>query len=292
VCVLHAGVQGARGFFRGLLPPLLGSAAYRGILFGAYSATFTACEGTALGQPIPGTAGLRPSVLLGAAAGAAARTAIETPLEVMKVRRHLGETWQTGTNVRSIFTPTQILELYKGTTPTFLRTASCPTSHLLPRCSGRQRTGLSERARRGMLGTFFVLVDYSARFFPEAVRPCPAPITRLCAGQRRRPTLLLPQVNTPLVGPFFKGGICTTAGWFIAWPFETVKSRVQGDTTGKLKGQSTMKILRTILAEDGVRRGLYRGFLPGALRSFVSNGASMVMFQAVQSMRPAPKSGK
>jgi hypothetical protein len=48
-----------------------------------------------------------------------------------------------------------------------------------------------------MLVTFFTLVDYSARYFPEAV-------------------------NTPFIGPFFKGGICTTVGWAVAWPFETV----------------------------------------------------------------------
>jgi hypothetical protein len=32
------------------------------------------------------------------------------------------------------------------------------------------------------------------------------------------------QVNTPFIGPFFKGGICTTLGWAVAWPFETVRN--------------------------------------------------------------------
>ena len=42
--------------------------------------------------------------------------------------------------------------------------------------------------------------------------------------------------------------------------------------------------MREVAATDGVR-GLYRGILPGALRSFVANGAGMAVYQLTQSMR-------
>ena len=53
-----------------------------------------------------------------------------------------------------------------------------------------------------MLGSFFVLCDYFERLAPELMA-------------------------VPLLGGFVKGGVCATAGWVVAWPYETVKSLVQ-----------------------------------------------------------------
>lgn len=55
---------------------------------------------------------------------------------------------------------------------------------------------------------------------------------------------LVLRIGCCATGPFFKGGLATTFGWVMAWPFETVKSRVQADMTGEYKGQSISKILR------------------------------------------------
>jgi solute carrier family 25 carnitine/acylcarnitine transporter 20/29 len=114
----------------------------------------------------------------------------------------------------------------------------------------------------GLLGSFFIMVDYSVRYIPEVV-------------------------NAPLVGPFFKGGVCATAAWVFAFPFETAKSVIQSDTTGKYKKlrNATWTAMQAIYREKGMR-GLYRGFGPGASRSFVANGASMVVYAWFQdSMR-------
>lgn len=87
----------------------------------------------------------------------------------------------------------------------------------------------------GLLGSFFVLIDYSVRYTPEVV-------------------------NAPLVGPFLKGGICTTAAWSFAFPFETAKSVIQADITGRYTNMrgSTWVVLKELYREGGIER-LYRG---------------------------------
>jgi hypothetical protein len=52
----------------------------------------------------------------------------------------------------------------------------------------------------------------------------------------------------------------------------------------RYKGQSTTFMLNAIVRSDGIS-GLYRGFLPGAARSFVANGVGMAVYQLTQSMR-------
>mmetsp|Transcript_10771 Transcript_10771/g.28393 ORF Transcript_10771/g.28393 Transcript_10771/m.28393 type:complete len:110 (-) Transcript_10771:54-383(-) len=107
-----------------------------------------------------------------------------------------------------------------------------------------------------MLTSFFVLCDYSERVAPELM-------------------------SRPLLGGFLKGGVCATLAWAVAWPIEVAKNLKQGADGSRL---STLAIVRQLAASDGLR-GLYRGFLPGALRSFVANGAGMAVFQFTQSLR-------
>jgi solute carrier family 25 carnitine/acylcarnitine transporter 20/29 len=87
-----------------------------------------------------------------------------------------------------------------------------------------------------------------------------------------------------MVGPFFKGGVCATTAWLFAFPFEAAKSVIQADTTGMYKKMpnATWRIMRKLYHERGVVHGLYRGFGPGAGRSFVANGISMLVFSKFQ----------
>ena len=121
-----------------------------------------------------------------------------------------------------------------------------------------------------MLVSFFALCDYSERAAPALM------------GQ-------------PLLGGFLKGGVCATAAWAVAWPLEVAKSKIQGTSAaaagaaaaGAASGgarRGTVVVLREIVLADGLR-GLYRGFLPGAVRSFVANGAGMAVYQLAQSLR-------
>ena len=101
-----------------------------------------------------------------------------------------------------------------------------------------------------LLGTIFTALDAGARLAPGIAR-------------------------APLLGPFFQGSVCNTLGWAVAWPFELLKSKVQGDTTGMLHRRSTVSMLSDVVHADGVR-GMWRGFVLGGSRSFVVNGCSMV----------------
>lgn len=227
--------EGVRGFYRGFLPPLVGSVAYRGVLFSAYSGAYAACEHVpVLHEPMPYTGGLRPSVLIGAVAAAFARATIESPLDFIKLRRQIGK--HTMDNAAASGD--------HGVLRTFM---SNPVSNIRHLYHGYAATLMRTM---GLLGSFFVMVDYSVRYIPDVI-------------------------NAPLVGPFFKGGVCATTAWVFAFPFETTKSVIQSDN--RYKGKSTMSVMQDIFRKRGIR-GLYRGFGPGAGRSFVANGTSMIVY--------------
>lgn len=132
---------------------------------------------------------------------------------------------------------------------TFLRSPVSSISHFY------HGFGATLARTTGLLGSFFVMVDYSVRYAPDLV-------------------------NTPLIGPFFKGGVCATTAWVFAFPFESAKSVIQADTTGKYRNlrNSTWVVMKELYKERGLAKGLYRGFLPGASRSFFANGTSMIVY--------------
>ena len=204
--------DGAAGLYRGILPIVMSTGVQKSALFSAYAGARRACEES-------GVHGL-PALLVGGLAAGTARTVVETPFELAKVR------YQTGGRVG------QLGELYTGAGATWARGTL-------------------------MLTSFFVMCDYSEKAAPELM-------------------------SKPLLGGFLKGGVCATLAWAVAWPLEIAKNQKQGAEAQK--GRSTLAIVRQLAASDGLR-GLYRGFLPGALRSFVANGAGMAVFQFTQSLR-------
>jgi len=228
-----ARTEGLRGFYRGIVPILASTGVQKTALFAANAGARRACERSgipALNTPIPMSNGLSPSVLVGGLAAGTARTIVETPFELAKVRAQTGGSFFAS---KGFFSVAQISVLYTGAGATW----------------GRGTL---------MLTSFFVMCDYSERAAPEVM-------------------------SRPVLGGFLKGGICATIAWAIAWPIEVVKSKVQG-TEAQFKGQSMLSIIQHIVKADGMK-GLYRGFLPGAMRSFVANGAGMAVYQFTQSLR-------
>ncbi len=76
------------------------------------------------------------------------------------------------------------------------------------------------------------------------------------------------------LGPFWSGAICANLAWLTIWPMDVVKSQMQ---SGHYKGQSFLSLLRRNFKSGS----MYRGILPGLMRSFISNGCSMVVYRKV-----------
>lgn len=212
--------QGIKGLYRGIIPPLFGSSIFRAVQFSVYGGVYTFLgKIDEIGKnEINFTSGLQFRVIIAAIVASTARTFIETPLELIKVRKQLGQKWK-------------IKELMNGFMVTWLRTL-------------------------GLMVTFFILVDYSERKIPQVL-------------------------DVPILGPFFKGGICATLAWWLIWPFETIKSQIQSTNVGP---KTITKRLFWFVKKYGFF-SLYRGILPGSLRSLIANGSSMAVFTVCQDFK-------
>jgi len=73
--------------------------------------------------------------------------------------------------------------------------------------------------------------------------------------------------------PLLTGSICSTMAWTLVWPFDVIKSQVQG-STGK---ESFFEKFLVHYKNHGIK-GFFRGYGPGATRSLIANGLSMVAF--------------
>ncbi|CAB9502716.1 Mitochondrial basic amino acids transporter [Seminavis robusta] len=84
------------------------------------------------------------------------------------------------------------------------------------------------------------------------------------------PTVLMNSEQTGLT-PFAKGAICANMAWLTVWPADVIKTQRQSGNYEK----STLSLLR-----DNLRSGrLFRGIIPGLIRSSVANGSSMVVYE-------------
>ncbi|CAE8584241.1 unnamed protein product [Polarella glacialis] len=96
--------EGFLGFFRGVVPPLMGSSVYRSLQFAVFEAVYT--RQTELGWDkalVPGTGGLAFSTVLAGVCGSSCRAVIESPIEYAKVKRQTGQTWHVGEAYQGFF---------------------------------------------------------------------------------------------------------------------------------------------------------------------------------------------
>jgi len=73
------------------------------------------------------------------------------------------------------------------------------------------------------------------------------------------------------LGPFWTGAVCANLAWLTIWPLDVAKSQMQ---SGNYRGASLPALL-VASARSGM---LFRGLLPGLVRSTVANGTAMVAF--------------
>ena len=77
------------------------------------------------------------------------------------------------------------------------------------------------------------------------------------------------------LGPFWTGAICSNLAWLTVWPMDVAKSQLQ---SGKYDGKSFGHLI-----SDAARSGLmFRGLLPGLIRSTIANGCSMVAYKETE----------
>ena len=202
------GSEGLRGFYRGCVPPMWGSAVYRSAQFSVFSTLHAAAAEESpyrsfLLSPCVGEMEWR--VPLAGVVGATSRTVLEAPIEYAKVKGQTGQAWV-------------VREVYQG-------------AHL-------------QWARTGpMMTLYFCLFDACTRWG----------WTKTGAGQ------------------FFCSGGAALVGFWIVWPFETLKNQAQAGMGG-----SVVERIRTM---PGGFWGLYRGIVPGSLSVFTRNGAAMIVMQ-------------
>jgi solute carrier family 25 carnitine/acylcarnitine transporter 20/29 len=124
--------EGVFALYKGLLPPLLGSSIFRAIQFGVYNSVYANLKVyKGMQNTIPLTAGVENRVVLAGVIASTCRALVESPLELIKVRKQVGASWD-------------VKSLYKGFGVTWVRTT-------------------------GLMTTFFVLVDSMVRHAPDVV---------------------------------------------------------------------------------------------------------------------------
>lgn len=95
---------------------------------------------------------------------------------------------------------------------------------------------------------------------------------QLCRGGHV-PAILMTDDKQNL-SPFPKGAICANMAWLTVWPADVIKTQRQ---SGNYATKSTFQLLK-----DNIKTGrLYRGVLPGLVRSTIANGSSMVVYEYV-----------
>lgn len=79
------------------------------------------------------------------------------------------------------------------------------------------------------------------------------------------------------LSPFWTGAVCSNLAWLTIWPLDVVKTQMQ---SGKFEGRSLGSILKIVIKD----RLIFKGLLPGLMRSTVANGLSMIVYKKVEAV--------
>jgi len=81
------------------------------------------------------------------------------------------------------------------------------------------------------------------------------------------------------LGQFFASGFSSVVGFWIVWPFETIKNQLQAET--KNVGNTFRERVSYLTKTHGAF-GLFRGIVPGTASIFLRNGVAMIVMQWAQ----------
>ena len=76
-------------------------------------------------------------------------------------------------------------------------------------------------------------------------------------------------LTSSALGQFICSGGAALVGFWIVWPFETLKNQAQAGIGGS--------VLDKVRNMPGGPLGLYRGIVPGSISVFSRNGAAMIV---------------
>ena len=97
--------EGVKGLYRGMVPILLSTGVQKSALFAGYAGARRWCDQSGIGiltAPIPGLHGMTGSVIVGSIAASTARSVVETPFELAKVRSQTGGSFRSGAGIFSL----------------------------------------------------------------------------------------------------------------------------------------------------------------------------------------------
>jgi solute carrier family 25 (mitochondrial carnitine/acylcarnitine transporter), member 20/29 len=121
-------------------------------------------------------------------------------------------------------------------------------------------------------GTVITLVRNSVLF---SAFICYVDLARQATQAGYIPTQLVNADGTNLT-PFAKGALCANAAWLTVWPADVVKTQLQSGNYDIRKNGIVSLLI------DNARTGrLFRGVVPGLIRSSIANGSSMVVYEHV-----------
>ena len=228
------------GLYKGVLAPIVSSGLINAVVFGVYGGIMDRL------QPDHSTPRFVNS-LMASAAGGLVQCIIACPMELIRIRMQM-----QGVGEREVFLEYSGHHSAPGAHKYYTSTWHCFRKISKNEgITGLYRGGVTTVLRDvPSFASFFVSMDYfrhlSAGFFNvhfDEVGPI-----------------------TLLIGGGFSGMIC----WFVSYPFDVVKTRLQGDGVEGSEYKGTMDCFRKTYHSDGIR-GFFKGITPTLVRAFPVN---------------------
>jgi solute carrier family 25 carnitine/acylcarnitine transporter 20/29 len=96
------------------------------------------------------------------------------------------------------------------------------------------------------------------------------------------------KLDVPSAGLLMAGGLAGVVGWLSTYPIDVVKTRLQSETSGPIKG--LLRSVREIYRREG-GRVLFAGLGATAVRAFPTNAATFYVVTAVKNLLECKKEG-
>ncbi|KAI9018601.1 mitochondrial carrier domain-containing protein [Phycomyces nitens] len=244
--------EGARGFFRGMIPPLVTVSIIKSVSFSIYENTKARLKEQGIkGDTLSSTIGL--SMLSGGASGAFIAL-LSCPLELVKIQRQLEY---------MAMKEQAALGVENGP----VRSSSLYAAQQIVKRKGifGLWTGVRLHSGRDTLGTSIYFGSYeSAKFI-------------ISGGNSA--------ASSPLTH-FMAGGCCGILSWLVVFPVDLVKSVIQKDVL-KSKVQSFRECASDIMRREGIR-GLYKGLSITLIRAFPIHSLNFLVYEQVLRKIPPP----